>query len=61
MPFKAVLRIDGKKYNLLNADYNFSTYTDPTGYVSNMVRFEQIRLVLATEADVFFLQWMFKP
>ena len=61
MALKAVLKIDGKSYNLLDAHYNFTRYTDHSGYVTNLVRFHQIQLVFAADADVFFLQWMFKP
>jgi hypothetical protein len=61
MSFKAILKIDGKKFNLLQASYNFSRYMDPSGYGTNMIRFEQINLLLPSYADIFFLHWMFTP
>ena len=61
MSVKAILKIDGKEYNLLNAEYNFRRYTAQAGYATNTMRFEKIKLELVAEANTFFLQWMFKP
>ena len=59
MAIKAVLKIDGKKFNLLDATYNFSRYHSLSGYVGNMVRFEHIQIIIPYNGDIFFLHWMF--
>ena len=59
MSFKAILKIDGKDYNLLDVQYNFRRYTDFSGYVTNIIRFEQIKFVITSPGNTFFLQWMF--
>ena len=61
MSFKAILKIDGKTYNLLDIKYAFRRYTSNAGYVCNLLIFEQINLVISAPADTFFLQWMFTP
>ena len=61
MSTKAILKIDGKYYNLLNVTYAYRRFTDYSGYVSNLIRFEKINIVISNPADTFFLQWMFNP
>ena len=59
MAIKSILKIDGWKYNLVKANFNFTCAVGLNGYVTNMVRFERIALLLPSYSDIFFLDWMF--
>ncbi len=61
MSFKAILTIDGKKFNLWQVSYKFSRYVDQTGYCSNIIRFEPIHLLMPSSGSIFFLDWLSTP
>ena len=59
MSFKAVLKVNGKEYNVLNSSYELFQETDATGRPSSITRGGKIFLVVEATADTSLSDWMF--
>ena len=59
MSFKAILKVGGQEYNVLNCNYGLHQETDATGRPSSITRGGMITLKLESTADTTLSDWMF--
>ncbi len=59
MSFKAILKVGGNEYNVLNCSYELNQETDATGRPSSVTRGGKINLVVESTADTSLSDWMF--
>ena len=59
MSFKAILKVGGNEYNVLNCAYELNQETDATGRPSSVTRGGKINLVVESTADTSLSDWMF--
>lgn len=58
MSFKATLEISGRNYNILELDYSLFKETGLNGMPSSVVRGGKINMVLESNDNAFFFEWM---
>ena len=59
MSFKALLKVNGKEYNVLNCSYKLRQETDETGRPSSVTRGGKVHLIVESTADTDLSDWMF--
>lgn len=59
MSFKAILKVGGNEYNVLNCSYDLNQETDATGRPSSITRGGKIHLIVESTADTSLSDWMF--
>lgn len=59
MSFKAVFKVAGNEYNVLNCSYELNQETDATGRPSSVTRGGKIHLIVESTADTSLSDWMF--
>ncbi len=59
MSFKAILKVGGNEYNVLNCSYELHQETDATGRPSSVTRGGKIKLTVESTADTSLSDWMF--
>lgn len=59
MSFKAVLKVGGNEYNVLNCSYELLQETDDTGRPSSITRGGKIKLTVESTSDTSLSDWMF--
>ena len=57
MAVKAILEIEGKKFNILEFNYKLEQPANKIGYPSGNVSGGHIRLVLESDKDIFAFEW----
>lgn len=59
MSFKAILKVGGNEYNVLNCNYGLSQETDATGRPSSVTRGGMISIEVESTSDTSLSDWMF--
>lgn len=59
MSFKAILKVGGNEYNVLNCAYEMYQETDDTGRPSSVTRGGKITFTVESTADTSLSDWMF--
>ncbi len=59
MSFKAILKVGGNEYNVLNCNYGLHQETDATGRPSSITRGGMITIKVESTADTSLSDWMF--
>ena len=58
MSFKAKLKVAGKEVNVLHCSYDLNQEVDPTGRPSSVTRGGRINLVVESNGETGFFEWM---
>jgi len=61
MSFKAKLKVAGKEVNVLFCSYDLHQDVDPTGRPSSITRGGRINLIIESNGDSDFFEWMTDP
>ncbi len=58
MAFKAIFKVDGKEYRVLNCNYILTQECDKTGRPSSTVRGGEVELTIESTDDTSIFEWM---